>query len=274
MARRIFTAFLIYFSAALILLSAAAIALLWINNTPLTRESVRRMEAVDTELVQAQTAIRNARTELERTLRIVEGAEKSLATLKDQTDEARRLFDQFSNTLENNVLPGLETTRGGIGQIRATLENLRGTLQKINDLPILNLEIPGDQFLASLISGVDSLNAQINGMQELVRKAEVFTSDTSYLLGGDMTETKQHIHELLDAVIEYDGKVTGWHSQVRQVITSLPRWIDTASIGLTLFLLWFGFSQFGLLLHGLNLREGRDPLAVLRRPPPAEAVGE
>lgn len=274
MARRIFTAFLIYFSALLILLSAAGIALLWVNNAHLKRASVRRAEAVDAELVQAQTAIRNARTELERTLRIVEGAEKSLASLKDQTDEAKKLFDQFSNTLENNVLPGLETTKGGIGQVRSTLENLRATLQKINDLPILNLELPGDQFLANLINGVDSLNAQITGMQELVHRAEVFTSDTSYLLGGDLTETKQHIHELLDAVIEYDGKVTGWHTQTRQIITSLPGWIDRASIILTLFLLWFGFSQFGLLLHGLTLRQGGDPLRVLRRPLPAEAVGE
>ena len=274
MARRILVAFLIYFSAALILLSGAAIVLIWVNNTPLTREAVRRLEAVDAELIQARTAIRNARTELERTLRIVETAEKTLASLKDQTDEARKLFDQFSDTLDNKVLPGLETTKGGIGQVRSTLENLRAALQKINDLPLLDLDLPGDQFLANLISGVDSLNAQMAGMQELVQRAEIFTSDTSYLLGGDLTETKGHIHELLDAVIEYDGKVSGWHMQVRQIIISLPGWIDRVSIILTLFLLWFGFSQFGLLLHGLTLREGSDPLRVLRKPAPAEAVGE
>ena len=41
-------------------------------------------------------------------------------------------------------------------------------------------------------------------------------------------------------------------------------WIDRASLSLTFFLLWFGLSQFGLLLHGLNLRRGQNPLAVLR----------
>ena len=77
MARKIFTVFLIYFSALLILLSVAGIGLIWTNNTLLTRKSVSRMEMIDSELTQAQTAIRNARGELERTLRIVEGAEKN-----------------------------------------------------------------------------------------------------------------------------------------------------------------------------------------------------
>jgi len=274
MARRIFPALLIYFSAALILLSAAGIALIWINRAPLIRESVRRVEAVDAELVLAQSAIRDARGELDRTLRIVDTAEDALNSLKDQTEEAKGLFEQFNRTLDGSILPGLQTTKGGIARVRAAIEGLQETLDQINAFPLLNLDLPGDEFLSSLISGVDSLNAQINAMQELVRKAEVFTSDTAYLLGGDLSETRQNIETLRVSLVEYDRKVTSLHVEARGVIRSLPVWINRASIGLTLFLLWFGFSQFGLLLHGLNLREGRDPLAALRKPPPPEAFGE
>jgi hypothetical protein len=52
---------------------------------------------------------------------------------------------------------------------------------------------------------------------------------------------------------------------VEMLIDSLPGWIDRASIILTVFLFWFGLSQFGLLLHGLNAWKGGHPLAVLRR---------
>jgi len=45
----------------------------------------------------------------------------------------------------------------------------------------------------------------------------------------------------------------------------LPTWIDRTSISLTLFLLWFGLSQFGLLLHGLSIRRGNNPLEGLHR---------
>jgi hypothetical protein len=55
-----------------------------------------------------------------------------------------------------------------------------------------------------------------------------------------------------------------------RLYTSVPRWSDWTAVGLTIFLLWFAISQFGLLLHGLNLRQGGDPLVVLRRRPVPE----
>jgi hypothetical protein len=38
-----------------------------------------------------------------------------------------------------------------------------------------------------------------------------------------------------------------------------------SSVILTVFLLWFGLSQFGLILHGLSLWKGGNPLKVLKR---------
>jgi hypothetical protein len=54
---------------------------------------------------------------------------------------------------------------------------------------------------------------------------------------------------------------------VADLIEKTPKWIDQASIILTIFLLWFGLSQFGLILHGLNIRRGHNPFNVLRRKP-------
>ena len=58
--------------------------------------------------------------------------------------------------------------------------------------------------------------------------------------------------------------MTDWRGQIADILESVPRWIDNASLSLTLGLLWFGFSQFGLILHGLGMRRGIDPLDVLR----------
>jgi len=265
MMRKILTGILIFLSSLFLALSVAGIAAAWIYNEGLTREAVTRIEAVDGELVQAQTAIRSARSEMERTLRIVESAEKALASLKDQTEEAKKLFEEFNGTIENTVIPGLQSTRRTIGQVRDTLQNLRSSLEKLNSIPFVGIELPGDATLAGLIDRVDGLNSQITGLQNLAQRASVFTSDTAFVLGGDMTETKQHMQALLDALVEYDRKVTGWHEQASRIIRSLPGWIDRASIILTVFLLWFGLSQFGLLLHGLSLWKGGDPLAAIRR---------
>jgi hypothetical protein len=48
------------------------------------------------------------------------------------------------------------------------------------------------------------------------------------------------------------------------LIGSLPGWINAAPVILTIFLLWFAFSQAGLFLHGLTLWRGGNPLGVAR----------
>jgi hypothetical protein len=101
-------------------------------------------------------------------------------------------------------------------------------------------------------------------VENLVQKASTFVGDAAYLMGGDFTETKQNLQNFLSVVTEYDQKITGWRTQVTTLLHSVPGWIDNTSILLTIFLLWFGFSQVGLFLHGLTAWRNGDPLAGLR----------
>lgn len=266
MARKIFTVLLIAISSIMLMLSAVGIGLAWIYNKPLTDKAVARLQEIDAGLAQIQVDLRSASMEVERALRIVEAAETSLQSLTSQTQDASQLLKRVNSLLDDRLIPDIRTTRERIGQLRSTLESLRETLKQVNSIPFLdNLNIPGDEVLAGLITEVDSLDSDVADVEDLAHQASTFVNDTSYVLGGDFNETKQHLQELLDTLKGYDEKVTGWRAQVKTFIESTPRWIDEASIIITLFLLWFGFSQFGLLLHGLNLRDGGDPLAVIRR---------
>jgi len=256
---------LIVLGSLFLLLSIIGIAAIWIYRTPLTHQALGRLEQVDTELTQAQSALDNGKAELQRTLRIVDAADKSLSAMKQQMSTAKQLSDQVNGTLNDKLIPGLKATRDKVDQLRGTLQKLRDSLKTLNSVPFLNLNLPGDQFLADIISGVDSLDKEIGSVQQLTQQASTAVGDASYLLGGDLTDTRMRIQKLLDTVNEYDKKVAGWHAEVRSLIASVPRWINEAAVGLTVFLLWFGISQFGLILHGLAMREGTDPFAPLRR---------
>jgi hypothetical protein len=70
---------------------------------------------------------------------------------------------------------------------------------------------------------------------------------------------------LLAVIEEYNGKITSWQEQIAAWEQSLPGWIDTTAISLTIFLLWFAFSQAGLFLIGYTAWKGGDPFAVLRK---------
>ena len=264
MTRKILIGSLIVLSSIFLILSILGIALAWIYNEPVTRESTSRLQEVDSQLTQIQTDLRNAKAEVERALRIIQSAEDALASLTQQTTDAKTLLEDVNATLDDKLIPGLEATRTNISEVRSTLEDLRATLKQINELPFVNLSIPGDDLLLSIIDQVDALDGEIVNVQDLAQRASTFINDTSYLLGGDFNETKQKLEDLVLVLAEYDQKVTDWRGQIADILESAPRWIDNASLSLTLGLLWFGFSQFGLILHGLGMRRGIDPLDVLR----------
>jgi len=258
--RRAIAGSLIVISSILLGLSIAGMVLIWMNKGPLILGSTTRLLAIDHELGQAQAALQNAELELERTLRTVEAAEKSLVTLKAEFAQAKTLFGDVNGTLDKQLLPGLKASRENINQAKSSLQELRTSLEKINALPFVNLSLPGDKFLADLISSADSIDVQITQVEDLVKKASTFIGDASYLMGGDFTETKSNLQNFLIVVSEYDQKLTGWRDLLGWLIGSLPDWIETTSIGLTIFLLWFGISQLSLIQRELALWLGKAAL--------------
>lgn len=261
MARKILAWTLIVLSSIFLVASMVGIGAAWVYNEPLTRKAVTQLKAIDDELAQAQATLQNSQMELERTLRLVDAAQKALEKLAQQSTDAKSLFDNIQGTLDDKLLPELKTTRQRITTVRNALDSFRSLLLNIGSL--ININMP-DEILTSLIDSADSLDSQIANVEGVARQASTFVSDTSYLLGGDLSETRDSLKSFLTAVKEYQQKVTDWRAQIAGLINGMPKWIDEASISLTIFLLWFGLSQFGLLLHGLNIRRGNDPLEVLR----------
>jgi hypothetical protein len=272
MARKIFSGLLIVLSSLFLVLSVAGIGAIWIYNEPLTREVTGRLKEVDAQLGQAQSTLASSEKELQRALRILNTAQAALEKLTQQTQSAEGLFDNIQSTLNDKLLPELKTTRDRITAARTTLENLQSILEGVRGLvPGVDLTLPSNT-LSDLIASTKSLDTEIANVEGLAMQASTFVSDASYLLGGDLTETRDNLQNFLVSIQDYEKKVAGWRKQDQQLIAGAPRWIDEASIALTIFLLWFALSQFGLLLHGLNLRAGGDPLMVLRRKPKNEII--
>jgi len=264
MARKIIAGTLIAISSILLGLSIAGIALVWRYQEPLTQLSTIRLRAIDNELGLAQTALQNAERELERTLRAVESAEISLETLKDDFVQAKALFGNVNGSLDKQLLPGLKASRENIDQAKSSLLELQVTLAKINALPFRDLNLPSDKLLVDLIASTNLMDVQITRVETIVKKASTFLEDASYLMEADFTGTKDNLQNFLTVVQEYDQKFSGWREQLAMLTESLPGWIETTAISLTIFLLWFGLSQLSLIRNGLSLWRGGDPQVTMR----------
>jgi multidrug efflux pump subunit AcrA (membrane-fusion protein) len=267
MARKIFSGILIVLSAIFLVLSIAGIGAIWFYNEPLTRQAAGQLKEIDIELAQAQATLQSSQKELERALRIVDDTQAALEKLTQQSNSSGSLLDNIQSTLDDKLLPELKTTRERINSARTALESLQSVLGGVSGfVPGVDLSAPG-KILTDLIASAKGLDSDISDVEKIAQQASTFVSDTSYLLGGDLTETRDSLQNFLSAIKAYEDKVTRWREQVTTLNDGMPRWIDQASIILTIFLVWFGLSQFGLLLHGLSIQRGGDPFVMLRKAP-------
>jgi hypothetical protein len=272
MARKLLAGILIAFSALFLVASVIGIGAIWYYKGPLTREVTGQLKQVDVELAQAEATLASSEKELQRALRIVDSAQTAMDKLKAQTNSAANFFDTVQSTLDDRLLPELKTTRTRILSARTTLESLQSLLKGVSSfVPGLDLNAP-DKVLADLIASTKSLDTEIVNVETMATQASTFVGDTGYLLGGDLTETQKSLKNFLDSIGDYKTKLAGWRQQDQHLLENAPRWINEAAIILTIFLIWFGLSQFGLLLHGLALQRGADPFYVLRPEPIVETV--
>jgi DNA repair exonuclease SbcCD ATPase subunit len=265
MVRRIFAGLLILLSAIFLLLSVVGIGAIWYYNEPLTREATVQLKEADRELALAQATLQSSEKELQRALRILDASQSALEKLTEQSESAESLFERIQGTLDDRLLPELKTTRTRIEEARATLANLQTILAGVSSfIPGVDLNMPNTT-LRNLIASAESLDTEIANMEVLATQASTFVADTSYLLGGDLTDTRDSLQSFLSAIQDYEKKVARWREQAADVLENTPRWIDQASIVLTVFLFWFGLSQFGLLLHGRAMQHGVDPFSPWHR---------
>ncbi|HXQ34261.1 MAG TPA: hypothetical protein VN843_09630 [Anaerolineales bacterium] len=266
MASKFFSGALIVLGTIFLILSLVGVVAAWVYNEPLTHEATSRLTDINTELSQAQIGLQSSQQELERALRIVDATEAALEKLAGQSTGPKGLLESIQGTLDDRLLPELKTTRERLIAASNTLKTLRNTIEGLGSFIPVDLTGP-DQILADLIDSANSLDSEIANIELVAKQVSTFLSDSSFLLGGDLNETRKSLEAFLATTQEYDKKVTEWRKQVADLIEKTPKWIDQASIILTIFLFWFGLSQFGLILHGLSIRRGHDPFDVLRRRP-------
>ena len=263
MLRKVLSGTLIILSSLLFILSAIGIGAAWYYNEPLTDEAIAKLTEIDDELEQAQNTLVDAQGELKRAMRIVESAEESLQSLSEQKAEAVKFLDAVTGLLDDTITPSLATSKEKLAEVQESLDSLRESIETLNKIPFVDIELPDAGALDFFVEATSSLEEEIDNVGEMAEEATTFLNDTSYLLGGDLQETKESIDHLMAVVDEYEGKVRGWREELASLVAELPRKMDHTSVFIAVFLLWFGFSQFVLLLQGLSLWRGKEAFIAL-----------
>lgn len=266
MARKILSGIWLGLCGALLVLSLIGIVTVWRYKGPLTTAISARLGEIEAELARAQTALQNAQIELKRALRFVDSAEEALESFSEQIAVAKEFLDTVTEVLDETIKPSLTTSKEKLDEAQKTMDDLRASIQTLNLIPFVNIAVPDDGLLDSFTEIIASLEGEVVRVDEISDQASTFMNDSSYLMDGDLSETRDNILEMQSVIDEYEGHLGAWRGQVATLQEKSPGCIQRGAIWTTVFLLWFALAQFGLILHGLAAYRGENPLEALLRP--------
>jgi uncharacterized phage infection (PIP) family protein YhgE len=255
---------LVILSVIFALLSLGGLIGIWVYNQPLTERVLTTIETTSIDLEGAAAAIEISKAELISAKAQLELLQAILETLGiNATEDLNRLAD-IVGRVEDTLSPVLDSVASGISTLRESLLTIQDTVERLNQLPLVNIEVPG---IEAIEIGVDQLGNLQNQIEEGGGKIEQLsqtTQDTVDSLSTGFAALETTISSLLETLDEYEEKIETTQEQLTYLETNFPTWIDLASVVLTVLLIWLGISQVGVFILGWSFYKEQDLLARFR----------
>ena len=263
-ARRIIGLVLIVLSVIFALVSLAGLIGIWVYNQPLTERVLTTIEATSTDLEGAAAAIEISKAELISSQAQLELLQAILETLGvNATEDLNRLAD-IVGRVEDTLSPLLDRLASGINTLRESLLTIKDTVDRLNELPLVNIEVPGIEAIELGAEQLGNLQNQIEEGGGKIEQLSQTTQDTVDSLSTGFAKLETSIISLIETLDEYEEKIEATQAQLNYLETNLPTWIDLASVALTVILVWLGISQVGVFILGWSFYKGQDLLASYR----------
>ncbi len=258
--KRIIALVLVILSVIFFIASLAGIALTWVYSQQFSDSTMNRLDAIETDLRTAQTDLHNAKTELDSAQKQIDSLQTALQTLGVEGSDDIQAIGDLVGKLEDNLVPFISAVAERVESFRQTLASIKETIEKLNQLPLVNIEIPGIEQLEQASASLDNVYNQILEAQGKVSEISQLTQDTVTSLTSGFAGLEQSTQTLSATLGAYDAKFSAYLAEVVYLKANLSRWIDTAAILLTVLLVWLAFSQVALFLLAWSFYRGEDLL--------------
>ena len=234
-AKRIAGIAAVIFGVLGVVLSIAAVVAVWVANTPLTDRSVELLVTVEGALgVVEESLVR---------------ADDTLQTVRDGINTAA------AQSPTSELLAVVGNIKTIVDGANSTAETASSVLGIANSIPFLGSSETQEQeegsSLDELSSTLDQISTGLNRIEELLHGLGVGGAP-----GGLIDNINQDIVALQSTLNEAENNVIDAGTVVAEVRVNIPRWIDIASIIITLLLIWMGAAQYSLSVHGLGWFRG------------------
>jgi chromosome segregation ATPase len=257
--KRILAVIVMIISALVLVLSLAGIAGAWIVRAQLATDLVDIATEAEARATTAKRGLDRLDAALSRTHDQVTGVERDVQALGADLEQNRPLLDAITDKVGVEIGPLFDSAREIMTTIRETVTAVSSAIDAINAIPFISVPVPELEKMEKLSQDVESLRTQIQDLRTAIDQKR------SEIIQGAVSIVTTPTSQIGSTLGEVQVTVSGYSQQLGAVQEGLSTFkaeiggrLTWAAVMLTLILLWFAFSQIGLLVLGWRSFSGQD----------------
>ncbi|MEA3438934.1 MAG: hypothetical protein U9R58_01490 [Chloroflexota bacterium] len=262
--KKVVSLLMLVLSVLFFALSVGGVITILVYRQPLSNASLNQLQTTREDLMLVGEDIETIRGQLESALAQINIFQSVLEAVGLDAVENAQIVSDVVTKVEGTITPMLDSVGGGAEKIRETFISVKETIEKLNEIPFVSMEVPGAEIIDGLIQSVENLQTQVDDTKDKVENVSQITQDTVETLRTGFTNWEETIVEYIESLDEYDLTINEYQEQLTYLEENVPRWINIASIALTVLLVWTAFSQVALFVLSWSFYKERDILARWR----------
>jgi chromosome segregation ATPase len=252
------------FCVIVLLASMAGIALTWEYHRMVTEDLLPKLDVIKSDLLAAQSDLQTVKSELDAAQTEINALQATLKTLGIEGAGSLQALSDIVGKLEGTFTPFVTTVAEKVESLRNSLLQVKGIIEKLNQLPLVNIEIPGIEQIDLATASLLELQTQIETGRDKVSQASQVTQNTIDDLTTGFADLEASVQTLSASLGGYYDKISAYLVELNALQENLPRWADWAAAALTFILAWLGISQLLIFMYAWQFSTGQDFLAALR----------
>jgi uncharacterized phage infection (PIP) family protein YhgE len=263
--KRIAAVILMIASIVLALLLVVGIAGVWVGRGEVTHAVTALSQGVDQGLTITLDRLSRLDGQLVQAGTRTQELQQNAARVGDNAAENQLVLTAIQQTVGDQLAPIIERIQESVSAVADLVRSVNQSVQALNALPFVSIEVPGAEQLGKLSARSDELNAAAQDLRTQVQQTSAaLTQKTIEAVTRSAQQLSTVLGDAHTAVTELTARLTGVQGLVPLAVNRVRSWINIAVWVLTVLMLLLGLGQVSLFLHGYSLYTGRDPLARWR----------
>jgi methyl-accepting chemotaxis protein len=238
----------------------AGIAGAWVANGALKTSLGDTLALLDTTLQASADGLALADRLLGQAEISLGGAAGALQATGKSIQEIAPVIDSLAQVAAKDVPNTITKAQQALQSAQASAQIVDTTLSLLTSIPFLPVtryspQVPLADSLQEISTSLGPISKSLAALEGPIKNSGSNLAVMQARVGeiaAAMKEINASLEEARKLVARYQGVVATLQPQLGQARSNLPATIDLVSVLLTLFFLWLGLAQIGLLIQGLQ----------------------